>query len=219
MISVADLIEESTFSGNYFASDVYVRGDFESGLIENRLGKRLLALPNTLLKGIYSALVSEVGPAAGMVLYNCGSNWGKNFYRRFSEEISNYYQKPVSDMEMIQLVQCLKQCWKAHGWGTLELNCDYYQQGFLIVEIQHSAFASVAQSSERPSCFLEAGLLSAFFSQLSGTNLDCVQTACESLGANSNLFVLGLAQRLKPAETMIEEGESHSAILQRLCSN
>lgn len=218
MISITDLIKESNFSGNYFASDIYVQGDFESGLIENRQGKRLLALPDTLLKGIYSTLVSEVGSAAGMVLYNCGSKWGKNFYRRFCEEVSSYYQKPVSDMEMIELVQCLKQCWKAHGWGIIELNCDYYQQGFLIVEIQQSAFAGVAESSEQPSCFLEAGLLDAFFSELSGTKLHCIQTACESLGAKSNLFILGLAQRLKPAQTMVEEGQSHSAIVKRLCS-
>lgn len=219
MISIADLIKESTFSSNYFAPDAYVEGDFESGLIENRQGKRLLALPDTLLKGIYSALVSEVGSAAGVVLYNCGSKWGKNFYRRFSEEVSSYYQKPISDMEMIELVQCLKQCWKAHGWGTIDLNCDYYQQGFLVVRIEQSAFAGVAESSDRPNCFIEAGLLAAFFSELSGTNLHCVQTCCESLGANSNLFILGLAQRLKPVETMLEQGQNHAAIMQRLCSN
>ncbi len=171
MINVADLIKESTFSGNYFAPDTYVEGDFESGLIENRQGKRLLALPNALLKSIYSALVSEVGSSAGLVLYNCGIHWGKNFYRRFSEEVSNYYQKPISDLEMIELVQCLKQCWKAHGWGTIELNCEYYQQGFLVVQVKQSPFADFAESSEQPNCFIEAGLLAAFFSELSGTNL------------------------------------------------
>ena len=219
MINVTDLIKESTFSGNYFAFDVYVQGDFESGLIEKRLGKSLLALPNTLLKGIYKALSSEVGASAGIVLYKCGSSWGKNFYRRFAEEVSSYYQKPISDMEMIELVQCLKQCWKAHGWGTIDLNCDYYQQGFLVVQVKQSPFADIAESDEQPSCFLEAGLLAAFFSELSGTNLDCIQTTCESLGASSNLFILGLGQRLKPVEAMVAEGQNHHAIMQRLCSN
>lgn len=219
MISIADLIKDSSFAGNYFAADVYARGDFESGLIENRQGKRLIALPNTLMKSIYTALVSEVGSAAGLVLYNCGIGWGKNFYRRFAEEVSTYYQKSISEMEMIELVQCLKQCWKAHGWGTLALNCDYYQQGFLVVQIKQSPFASVAESDEQPNCFLEAGLLAAFFSELSGTNLECIQTACESLGANSNMFILGLKQRLKPVETMVAQNQSHEAIMQRLCSN
>jgi uncharacterized protein len=219
MINVADLIKESTFSSNYFAPDVYAQGDFESGLIENRQGGRLLALPNTFLKGLAHALTSEVGSAAGIVLFNCGHKWGKNFYRRFCEEVGSYYQKTVSEMEMVELVQCLKQCWKAHGWGMINLNCDRYQQGFLVVEVQHSAFAEVVESSEQPSCFIEAGLLAAFFSELSATNLHCLQTSCESLGANSNLFVLGLAARLKPAEEMVAQGKSHAMIMQRLTSN
>ena len=219
MIDITDLIKESTFSGNYFAPDVYAVGDFESGLIENRQGKRLLALPDTLLKSIYTALISEVGSAAGIVLYKCGSSWGKNFYRRFAEEISNHYQKSIADMDMIELVQCLKQCWKAHGWGILNLNCDYYQQGFLVVGIKESPFAGAGESNEKPNCFLEAGLLAAFFSELSGTKLECIQTACESLGANSNMFVLGLKQRLKPVETMVDKAQSHEIIMQRLCSN
>ena len=216
MINIADLIAESALPGNYFAPDAYVQGDFESGLIENRQGKRLLALPDTLLKGLYNGLTSELGTAAGTVLYNCGSKWGKNFFRRFCEEVENYYQKPVASMEMIELVQCLKQCWKAHGWGIIEPNFDYYQQGFLVVQVQQSAFASTIESPEKPSCYIEAGLLSAFFSELSGTNLHCMQTACESLGASSNMFVLGLAKRLKPATAMIDQGKSHTAIMQSL---
>lgn len=217
MINVADLISESVLSGNYFAPDVYVQGDFESGLIENRQGRRLLALPDTLLRGLYSGLTLEVGSAAGTVLYNCGSKWGKNFWRRFSEEVEDYYHKSVASMEMIELVQCLKQCWKAHGWGIIEPNFDYYQQGFLVVEVRESAFAGTVESPEKPSCYIEAGLLAAFFSELSGTNLHCIQTSCESLGASSNIFILGLAKRLQPASAMVDQKESHAAIIQSLC--
>lgn len=218
MINVDDLISQSSLPGNYFSPDAYVQGDFESGLIENRQGRRLLALPNTLLKGLYSGLTSEVGSAAGIVLYNCGNKWGKNFYRRFSEEVSQYYQKSVVEMEMIELVQCLKQCWKTHGWGTIAPNFDYYQQGFLVVETKQSAFAHLAESPTKPSCFIEAGLLSAFFTELSETKLHCIQTSCESLGAKSNLFILGLAKRLEPVEAMVEKGQSHAAIISSLCN-
>ncbi len=218
MIDIADLLE-SSLPGNYFAPDAYAQGDFESGLIENRQGRRLLALPDTLLKGLYRGLTLEVGSAAAIVLYNCGKKWGKSFFYRFCEELNEYYQKPVAQMSMIELVQCLKQCWKAHGWGTIELNFDDYQQGFLVVEIKQAAFVEMVESPEQPSCFVEAGLLSAFFSELSQTQLHCMQTDCESLGASSNLFILGLTKRLKPAEAMVEQGENHQAIMQRLRSD
>ena len=219
MIDVTELIAESKLTGNYFAPQTYVRGDFESGLIENRQGSRLLAVPDTLLRGLYLGLNSELGSASGAVLYNCGCKWGKNFFRRFSEEVSSYYEKPLVELETIELIECLKQCWQAHGWGLLEANFDDYQQGFLTIRVTHSAFAGEIVDPQQPSCFLEAGLLSAFFSELSAVNLHCVQTECESLGASSNLFILGLAQRLKAAESMVAKGQTHTAIMQTLTAN
>ena len=218
MITITDLLQETSLPGNYFAPDAYIQGDFESGLIENRQGGRLIALPQTMLKAIYSGLEFEVGASAELVLFKCGRWWGKNFYRRFSEEVSSYYNKPIAEMAIVELLQCLQQCWKAHGWGNINLDFDYYQQGFLIVKIEQSAFAAMAASSAKPNCSIESGFLSAFFSQLSGTELHCVQTACESLDATCNLFILGLAKRLEPVTDWLEEGQKHNTIIDRLCS-
>jgi len=217
MIAVADLLKNQRLPGNYFASDAYIKGDFESGLIENRCGDRLLALPDTLIKAIYAGLEKETGGAAGVVLFNCGCWWGKNFYARFVEEVSAYYDKPLAEMEMIEFVQCLKQCWKTNGWGTFDIDMSYYQQGFLVIKTCNSPFAAAATPGKRPSCFLEAGILSAFFSQLTGRELHCLQTSCESLKADCNRFILGLPQRLKSAEVWLEEEQEHEIILSRLC--
>jgi hypothetical protein len=216
MIAVADLLKNQRLPGNYFAPGAYITGDFESGLIENRRGDRFLALPEVLIQGIYAGLEKEVGPSSGVVLFNCGRWWGKNFYVRFLEEVSDYYGKPLAEMEMVEFLQCLKQCWKAQGWGLLDLNLDPYQQGFLVVTVQHSPFAAAAPQGKRPMCFMEAGILSAFFSQLTGRQLHCVQTSCESLGANCNHFILGLSDRLKLVEVWLSEGQRHESILKLL---
>lgn len=134
MISVADLVKDPIIPGNYYAADAYVQGDFETGLIENRKGARLIALPDILLQAIYAGLDQEVGQASGVVLFNCGRWWGKNFYRRFVEEVSEYYRRPLAEMEMVEFLQCLKECWKTHGWGTIDLDVSFYQQGFLVVK-------------------------------------------------------------------------------------
>ena len=217
MIAIADLLKTQRLPGNYFAADAYINGDFESGLIENRRGDRLLALPETLIQAIYAGLEKETGQAASGVLFNCGRWWGKNFYARFVEEVSDYYGKALAGMEMVEFLQCLKQCWKTHGWGTFDLDLSYDQQGFIVVKIWNSPFAAFAPRLNRPACFLEAGILSAFFSQLTGRELHCMQTTCESLGADCNRFILGLPQRLKPAEAWLEE-QNHENILNRLCS-
>lgn len=217
MISVADLLTDNRVPGNYFATDAYVRGDLELGLLENRRGDRLIALPETLIQAIYSGLDKETGQATRLVLFNCGRWWGKNFYSRFSEELTDYYGIALADMGMVEFLECLQQCWVTHGWGRIELDHSYQPRGFLVVKTWNSPFASHAPAGRLPICFLEAGIFSSFFSQLTGKELHCIQTTCESLGADSNRFVVGLAKRLEPVEEMVTAQATHEAIMQKLC--
>ncbi|WP_017295543.1 V4R domain-containing protein [Geminocystis herdmanii] len=216
MISVADLVQDKALKGNYFAPEAYVQGDFELGLLETRLGSRLIALPEVFLQGVYAGLDEEIGQATGIVLYNCGRWWGKSFYRRFLQEVSEYYEMPLAEMEMAQFLSCLKQCWKTHGWGVINFNFDYYSQGFIVATTVNSPFAQAAPQDKGFSCQPEAGILSSFFSQLTGEDLVCVQTSCESLGAQNNTFILGLNERLILAKTLSEEGHDHGTILDRI---
>jgi uncharacterized protein len=167
---------------------------------------------------LYSGLEYELGASTGYVLYQCGYHWGKAFYRRFVTEVSEYYGQPVAQMGTLEFVQSLQQCWKSCGWGQLAMNFDHYQQGFLVVSVQNSAFTKSREGHDKPQAEIEAGFLSAFFSQLTGQPLECVQTACESIGAPANQFILGLKDRLKPAEAWIEVGMEHGMILDRLCN-
>jgi uncharacterized protein len=217
MISVADLLIDNEIPGNYFAIDSYVHGDVEMGLIENRQGDRLLALPETLIQAIYSGLDKETGQAARLVLFNCGRWWGKNFYTRFCEELTDYYNVSPADMSMVEFLQALQQCWITHGWGKVDLDQAYQSRGFLVIQIWNSPFARLAPSGNQPVCHLEAGILSAFFSQLTGRELNCLQTTCESMGADCNRFVLGLAKRLESVENLIATAD-HDAIMKQLCA-
>jgi uncharacterized protein len=216
MISVSDLLIHDRLPANYYSSDVYVRGDLEMGLLESRRGDRLLALPQTLIQAIYSGLAKETGQASRLVLFNCGRWWGKNFFNRFRDEVSDYYGTPLVEMQMADFLQALKQCWITYGLGTLDLDQSYHDRGFLIVETHNSPFARLAEDAQTPSCFLEAGILASVFSQLANRELHCVQTQCESMGAESNLFVIGLQKRLEPAEALVEKQLEHESILPRL---
>jgi predicted hydrocarbon binding protein len=217
MISVADLLIDNRIPGNYFATDAYVQGDLEMGLLENRRGDRLLAIPETLIQAMYAGLDKETGQAARLVLFNCGRWWGKNFYARFCEEITDYYGISLAEMPMVEFLQSLQQCWITHGWGKIDLDQTYQHRGFLTIKIWHSPFASHAPQVNQPVCFLEAGVLSAFFSQLTGKDLYCIQTTCESMGADCNQFIVGLANRLEPVEAMVTSHLDHEAIMQKLC--
>ncbi|MEO1591191.1 MAG: V4R domain-containing protein [Cyanobacteria bacterium J06632_22] len=216
MLSVAELLSEGRIAANYFSSDVYVRGITELGLLENRRGDRLLALPQTLIKAIYAGLEQETGQAAMLVLSNCGRWWGKNFYSRFCEELNDYYRRPIADLSMAEFVQALQECWRTHGWGEIALDATYRPKGFLVIELKGSAFTADAPATNRPVCYVEAGVLQSFFSQLTGRDLYCVQTACESMGQDRNQFIIGLEKRLTSVEDWVDQGRSHTDIMEEL---
>ncbi|AIE74153.1 MULTISPECIES: V4R domain-containing protein [unclassified Synechocystis] len=217
MIDVKALISAQPSKGNYFAPDIYLQGDNEFGLLENRSGARLIALPDTLIRGLFTALDSELGIGAGVALTACGKTWGSAFYKRFADELQEYYGKPIQAMEMVEFLQTFKQCWKTHGYGLVEIDLKYYQNGFIGAEVVNSPFIACAPQGKNPMGFLEAGILAAFFSQLTGENLHCEQTTCESLGAEKNLFILGLKERLKPVSAWLTEGHDHATIMELLC--
>lgn len=216
MISIANLIKEKPLKGNYFEPSAYVQGDFELGLLETRQGARLIALPEVFMEGLFAGLNEDIGKATGVVLYNCGRWWGKNLYRRFLEETSEYYETSLAQMEMVQFLSCFKQLWKTHGWGILNFDFAHYNHGFICVTTVNSPFAKTAPQNQQLSCQLEAGILSSFFSQLTGEDLACVQTSCESLGAELNSFVIGLENRLSMVKTWLEEGHEHTQIMELL---
>jgi uncharacterized protein len=216
MISVADLLTPKVAAGNYFATQTYVRSDVELGLLESRSGSRLIAIPDTLIKALYAGLEQETGLAARLVLVNCGRWWGKNFYQRFSEELAAHYGLPLSALSMVDFLQSLQQCWISHGWGKLDFDPSYAEQGLFLVKTWNSPFAAQAPQMDRPVCFMDAGILSAFFSALTGKPLDCLQLSCESLGADCNRFVLGLGERLEPVEALVEAQVDWETILQGL---
>lgn len=217
-MSSADLFDPNTpVIGNYYAPTTYVHSDLESGLLTSRHGDRLLALPGSLIQGIYSGLEYETGMAARLVLKHCGRLWGKEFFRRFAAEMTACYGQPLADLEMGLFLQNLQQAWKTHGWGLLTLDWQHKDQGILIVEILHSPFSALAPKHlNRPMGFLEAGLLGTWFSQITGRELGCVQTQSEACGAESNLFLITTAERLRQAEAWVDEGLSHAQVLEKI---
>lgn len=216
MISVADLIKENRVPSNFFDYNAYVKGDLEIGLLENRRGDRLIAVPDTLISSLYAGLAKETGQASKLVLFNCGKWWGKNFYTRFTESLEEYYSQSLAEMDMITFIQSLKECWLTHGWGKFEFDPEYQAQGFVFVKTYNSPYVRAIAGNTSPTGYLEAGILTSFFTRLTGRDLLAVQTTCESLGATYNTYIIGLPERLQIVDSFLAEGLTHEKILERI---
>lgn len=215
MIDVAELLANPSKQGNVFSPDVYINGETELGLLENRFGSRLVALPETLLQAIDTTLEYEVGGAKALIQEQYGRWWGRTFYRRFQQEIQSYYGKPLNELTMLDFIQCLKQCWISYGWGTISVDVEAYQQGYLAVTLTDPPSCLSPTPEGKPGCSVESGFLSGFFSQLTQQDLNTIEIPNQKQSTTFN-FVLGLSERLKPVSALAEEGYEFSTIMSRL---
>jgi predicted hydrocarbon binding protein len=225
MTTLQEILQEQILPGHCFSPAYYIRPDIHTGMLESRGGYRLAAFPMPLLEALYSGLRYETGQAARVILYNCGRDWGEEFFHRFEDELSSYHNQPLRELPMGILLDALSDLWATHGWGCLELDFSAGDQGLVQATVRNSGFALAARASfspeesstpRDPAGHLEAGVLASLFSALSGRDLLCVQTTCEPLGADLNRFLIGTAQRLHNCEEWVRKGLSHDEILDRL---
>ncbi|MCS6852883.1 MAG: hypothetical protein NZ700_17120 [Gemmataceae bacterium] len=210
--------EDIAFRGNYFADGLYARTDIVRGVTRNRLGTRLCALSADFLRGLRRAIEDECGPAADVVFRTCGRKWGMLLARRFEKELADFYGQPLREFTVATFLACLTEMFSQHGWGQLRLDLSYYDQGLLVAELRGAIMADLFPGSDRPVDTLFAGIFAGFFSQLSGEDLDCVQTECTACGADASRFVIGLSQRLTQVETWRANGQSHAQIVAALAN-
>jgi predicted hydrocarbon binding protein len=85
-----------------------------------------------------------------------------------------------------------------------------------MVKTSNSPYTHVIAGNTLPTGYLESGILTSFFTRLTGRELLATQTTCESIGANCNTYVIGLPERLQIVESFLAEGLTHETILQRI---
>jgi len=209
---------ETLMRGSFYADSTYCHTDVGQGVTRNRAGTRLIALSADFLLGFRRAIMDECGPAAGTVFKTCGHKWGVMLAHRFSKEMTDFYGKPVAEFKLALFQACVVEMFNHHGWGLLTLDLAHHDQGLLVIQLANPVMASLVEREEQPVETLMAGILAGFFGQLSGQDLDCVQTACQSHGAATSKFVVGLAARLAPVAAWVENGKSHDHVVAELAS-
>lgn len=196
--------------------DTYFRVDTRTGVMNTASGARCLTLSTEFLRGLWTSLSDECGPAAGFVLKRCGQMWGRRFAKRFVSEVGTFYQRPLEELPMLKFNLLLERFLATHGWGRLTLDYSLIHRGLITAECTDTIFASVVGSHNEPVDHLLAGVLSAIFSETSGRDLDCHETQCLAMGAPCCTFVVGLSARVADVPDWVKAGQNHDAVLGRL---
>lgn len=206
----------SNVQADCFSETEYFLTDIARGVTTNPQGKRIISLSEDFLSGFREALVDECGPAANEVLYSCGKMTGDLVGVRLSNEISEFYGQSVHTLGVPLYDTILHSYFSHHGWGYFHSDYSSIHQGLIVIEFENSIFQSFLAREDRPLESLLAGLLSGIYSQVSGQDLECLQTDCSSLGSPKSRFVLGLKERIEQVRPALESGNSHNEILDQL---
>lgn len=197
---------------NHYREDDYFTYNIGAGVIRSPSGTRVITLPDSLLRGIASALEHEAGDAAPIILHGCGKIWGKRFAEHHLLEVRQLFKTDAGQLPFGLFAQTLRRIWSLHGWGNLSMSFDLRELGFVEVFVENALYGSLVGESDRPSEHLWAGLIGAFFSTLTGKDLDATQTSCVSCGAEENVFLVGLGTRVQLIQDWVRKGRSHAEI-------
>lgn len=205
--------------GNFFARGTYVRTNVHTGVSRDRTGTRICTLPNEFLLGFHKAIAEECGPAAETVLKSCGVRWGAAYAQRLSGQLAEFYGQPVSEFATAEFFATLVEAFGQNGWGRLQVDLTYHDRGVIVAIIDGAIMASLLGKASKPADTLIAGTLAGFFRELTGEDLDCVQTQCSACKAKDSRFVITLASRLASAPEWVSSGLSHGEILVKLLAS
>lgn len=216
----------SPVPGNYFAPRTYIKSQPETGLLETRQGNRLLAIPEVLLRSIHKALREETGEATPFALYTFGFWWGGAFYDRLRDEIEQYYQRAIPQMNALEFLVMMRQIWETHGFGRLNLDFNHRKLGLIKIQVDYATMQLGTEiglkENQPPSYHLEAGFIAAWFSRWAGKSIracavDLPKDKDEAIAeaAQTTYFLVGLAPKIEQAEMWVKQGLSCTEIIDK----
>ncbi len=187
---------------NCFNPKSYVTSHPATGLLATRHGDRLIAVPEMLLRSVANTLRVETGEASYLALYTFGDNWGKNFCRRVSQDIKQYYGQPILTTIAPEFFVQIQSAWAVHGLGKPLIDFSLSEQGLIVVTIENSGIGGsteIKDDATYRAFSLEAGFLGGWFAALTGEKL----RACAfnwSEAPTSIQFLIGNADHIESIE-------------------
>jgi predicted hydrocarbon binding protein len=198
---------------NFYREEDYFTLNVRSGVVRSPLGTRMVAIPEDLVLGLHLGLEEETGGAAGIVLYQCGKWWGRQFIKRHGTETRHFYQQDHADLPLHFFLQTLRRIWALYGWGRLDLSFELRDKGFVSVSVENAMYSDAVGNVGRTTDYVIAGVLASVVGDLSGRELECAEVSCKSKGDARCEFLVGIKSRVDIVATWVKQGRTRAEIL------
>lgn len=214
-VNIEKIIEELGL--DRLLDDTEFHWDLREGVVFSEAKTRVCLFSSDLLSGVYKAIFEEAGEAWPLIFKTCGQLWGAKLARRLDQEFLTLFQQKPEDLSVQHYCEMITAYFAAHGWGVVTLHLEKAQESGLVeIQVKNSIFSEVVDDTEEMVDPMLAGIFASLFSHLAQQELDCVQTSCESKGAECSRFLLSAPARLSDVASEVRGGSSHEQVLARL---
>ena len=208
---------------NYYHPDEFFRHDDEKGAIYLRDGQRAAKVTEAFVNGLHLGIEEEVGDASGVLMYQCGVEWGIQDMKRFNERMRQEFGGGKKDIWQMNMRFVFESWWwpmTVEGFGAWTLDLSFMQEGLTVIEIRNSAVAKsmkeVGMPIGKPVCNLYAGLFGGVFSVYEREERQCIEVQCYAMGHDVCKFLVGNEKQVDAAEFWRNEGATATEILANL---
>ncbi|TNE48868.1 MAG: hypothetical protein EP343_13345 [Deltaproteobacteria bacterium] len=210
-------LQDTNFAKPYFLRSDYLQGNSFDGTLYTRSNHRILVLPEELVVGLHKAIEYQAGQAMPVIMYTCGRKWGERMFYRWEQEWQYFYSRELAESLFEEFAMWLKQAFSFYGWGDISIDLSLSEEGIVQFNLKNSVLPKLTQSLESPHvCGIFEGLLAAVSSELSGRDLECVETQCCKSGHDHCHFAVALPQFIDPVRSQRLQGASQDAMMETL---
>ncbi|PTX92178.1 hypothetical protein DB346_24880 [Verrucomicrobia bacterium LW23] len=200
--------------------DSRVVHDLRDGALWDAAHTRLCLAPADMLAGIAHGVRERAGEKWRPALRQCGAAWGRRVAEGLDRACQDTLKKRLGAISMDAFLRYIVRYYSFGGWGLLEMDLSLARRGIVQASLRDSlfAFATASEVHEADGMAdpMTEGLLAAMLSYLSGHDLDCVQTACTTRGAEASRFIISARPRVAMFAERVQAGMSHEEIIAML---
>jgi predicted hydrocarbon binding protein len=188
--------------------------DLYEGTIVDPGDERAIFLSTDILRGIHAALSYEAGEAWKLVLERCGLLWGQRVYRSFGRLGRIAFKKGPNQISVSEFLELLGAYLKHNGWGVMRIDTSHLtSHGVLLIELANSIFSDALGGLRERVDYMLAGMFAALFSELSRSELACVEIGSPLTGDAVTTFLLSAKTRMEDIRRRADAGEPRDELV------
>jgi predicted hydrocarbon binding protein len=176
----------------------------------------LVAWPPELLRALHQTLKNECGPVAGTVLHAAGRTYGRSLGQRVSMDLAAHADEALGDLPAAVVQANLASYFARLGWGRVDFDFTRFTEGLVEISVTRGPSIAWSEPAVPAADQLLAGVFAGLFAELSGVELDCLQTDYEVAGTAPARFIIGLSIRLSQVAKLARQGQPHASVVTAL---